>query len=131
LPFLSEVLKENYKHTSNHPGSDFIDYYNDQQNCKKDLFLIQCNACKINFCMINDNEYKLYMISSEHIILKYFTPKNPLFMKYNFNYEYLPTMSTTNPNFIINKESLNNEYLSSIETDNSNLEETSVNKGKQ
>lgn len=131
LPFLSEVLKENYKHTSNHPVSNLIDYYSDQQNCEKDLFSVQCNACKISFCMINDYEYKLHMISSEHIILKYFTPKNPLFMKYNFNYEHLPTTSTTNPNFIINKESLNNEYLSSIETDNSNLEETSANKGKQ
>lgn len=129
LPFLSEVLKENYKHTSNHLGSGFIDYYSNQQNCKKDLFSVQCNACKIHFCMINDYEYKLHMISSEHIILKYFTPKNPLFMEYNFNYEHLPTMSTTNPNFIINKESLNNEYLSSIETDNRNLEETSANKG--
>ncbi|KAE9544334.1 hypothetical protein AGLY_001513 [Aphis glycines] len=129
LPFLSEVLKENYKHISNHPGSNFIDYYSDQQNCKKkENFSVQCNACKISFCMINDYEYKLHMISNEHIILKYFTQKNPLLMKYKFNYEHLPT-STTNPNFILNEESLNNVYLSSIETDNSNLEETSTNKG--
>ncbi|XP_050057581.1 uncharacterized protein LOC114130884 isoform X1 [Aphis gossypii] len=125
LPFLSEVLKENYKHTSNHPGSNFIDYYSDQQSCKKkEIFSVQCNACKISFCMINDYEYKLHMISNEHIILKYFTQKIPLLMKY----EHLPT-STTNPNSILNKESLNNVYLSSIETDNSNLEENSTNKG--
>ncbi|XP_060835136.1 uncharacterized protein LOC132918077 isoform X1 [Rhopalosiphum padi] len=128
LPFLSKVLKDNYKYISNHPGSDFIDYYSDQQSCEKDFFPVQCNVCKISFCMSND-EYKLHEISCEHVILKYFTQKNPSsIMKHNFKYEHLKTTSTTNTNFIKYKEALNNKCLSSTKTDNSNLEEISLNK---
>uniref|UniRef100_A0A2S2NSD7 C2H2-type domain-containing protein n=1 Tax=Schizaphis graminum TaxID=13262 RepID=A0A2S2NSD7_SCHGA len=129
LPFLTKVIKDNYKYISNHPGSDFIDYYSNQQSCEKDFFPVQCNACKISFCMSN-YEYKLHEISSEHVILKYFTQKNPtLIMKHNFKYEHLQTTSTTNANCIKYKEALNNKCLSSSKTDNSNLEEISLNKG--
>lgn len=121
LPFLSTVLKDNYKHISNHPVSDYIDYY-DQQYCEEKCVPDQCYACKISFCMCN-YEYNLHKISSEHIILKYFIPKNPSSV----------TTLTTNTNLIINKEALDNKFLSPIKIGNensNNLEEMSINKGK-
>ncbi|XP_029346514.1 uncharacterized protein LOC115034283 isoform X2 [Acyrthosiphon pisum] len=127
LPLLSTFLKHNYDYISNHPGSDFIDYYSDldQQSCEKDF---QCNVCKISFCM-SDYEYNLHEISSEHILLKYFTPTNPsLVMKHSYGYENVPTTSTINANSIINNEALSNKCLSSTKTDKSNPEEISVNK---
>ncbi|XP_022160781.1 uncharacterized protein LOC111026909 isoform X1 [Myzus persicae] len=128
LPLLSKVLKDNYKYISNHPGSDFIDYYSDQQFCGKDFFPIQCTVCKISFCMSN-YEYNLHEISSEHIILKYFTTTNPsLVMKHNYEYENVQTTSTINTNLIINNEALNNKCLSSTKgTVSTNPEKNFVN----
>jgi len=130
LPLLSKVLKDNYKYISNHPGADFIDYYSDQKFCEQDFFPVQCIVCKISFCTSN-YEYNLHEISSEHIILKYFTPVNPsLFVKHNNGYENAQTSSITNTSLIINNEALNNKCLSSTKTDNISSEEISVNKGK-
>lgn len=129
LPLLSTFLKDNYNYISNHPRSDFIDYYSDldQQYCEKDF---QCNVCKISFCMSN-YEYNLHEISSEHILLKYFTPTKPsLVMKHNFGYENVQTTSSINANLIINNEALSNKCPSSTKTDKSSPEEISVNKGK-
>ncbi|XP_060872701.1 uncharacterized protein LOC132946672 isoform X2 [Metopolophium dirhodum] len=127
LPLLSTFLKDNYNYISNHPRSDFIDYYSDldQQYCEKDF---QCNVCKISFCMSN-YEYNLHEISSEHILLKYFTPTKPsLVMKHSYGYENVQTTSSINANLIINNEALSNKCLSSTKADKSNPEEISVNK---
>lgn len=74
LPLISHVLADNYKYVSNHPECKPIEYCDELLDEYSDSPYYQCNACKIDF-HVSINKYNLHKISSEHIILKYFTPK--------------------------------------------------------
>lgn len=74
LPLISHVLADNYKYVSNHPECEPIEYCDKQLDGNSNSPFYQCYACKIDF-HVSIDKYNLHKISSEHIILKYFTPK--------------------------------------------------------
>lgn len=117
LPYISRFLANNFKRVSNHPDTKFINYLNNNYSSySENLSVIQCNYCKINFCMCIE-DYHLHKISSEHIILKYFTPKLPsLIMEHNAQGIEGPSQSKC-------QSSTKNNMIE-------NLQELQLNKGK-
>lgn len=74
LPLISHVLADNYKYVSNHQECESIEYCDEQFDKNSNSPFYQCYACKIDF-HVSIIKYNLHKISSEHIILEYFTPK--------------------------------------------------------
>lgn len=125
LPFIFNVLADNFKYLIDHPLSGFIDYCNDvlsEEHLESQE--MQCYACKVNFYTYF-NDYNLHKISSEHIILKYFAQQNQSLKNIkNYNEPLIPK-SISNTNLIepkyMDTENCNN---------NKSLQEGQVNKSK-
>lgn len=124
LPFITKVLADNYKYISNNPDSTFIDYCNNEMPNEKNLesHAMKCYACKINFYTSVD-DYNLHKISSEHIILKYFSQKIQSLNTINFNGS-LPK-SILNINLDKQKSKISKNM-----NNNKNLHAVKENKGK-